>query len=345
MKKLILLLFVLILGGCYNYHELNELGIVNAISLDKIDDNYIVNVQVINTTNNTDTDFTIYEGIGKTLEDAFLNISSSLSKNIYFNSVKFVIISENLALNGIHSILEYFKNKKEINKEFYLLISNNSNNEILSLIDKIENVDTKKMKEILKIDNEYYSMSKMIPFEDILITYLDNKKTLSIPSIYIDNDNIKLGPMVIFNDDKIIHYLTNDESITYNILNNNIHTTFLLINHNNNYMTIKLNNIKIKKKLNNKDIDLFIKLDIEIIESNYNENIKSLIIDDLNNRINNLITISKIYNIDLLNIKDLYYKYNNSYYNKLSKYYLNNINYNIVIDIKSIKNIKKIERN
>lgn len=345
MKKLILILFILVLGGCYNYHELNELGIVNAISIDKNEDNYIINVQIINTSKNDDTDFIIYEGIGKTIEDAFLNISSSLSKNIYLNSVKFIIINENLALNGIHNVLEYIKNNKEINKEFYLLISKNSNDEILKLIDKLENIDTKKMKEILKIDNEYYGISKMIPFEDILINYLDENKILSIPSIYIDNDNIKLGPMVIFNDDKIIHYLTNDDSLTYNILNNNIHTTFILINHDNEYMTIKLNNIKVKKKLNNKDINISIKLDIEVIESSYNGNIKSLVINDLNNRINSIINISKTYNIDLLNIKDLYYKYNNTYYNKLDKYYLNNINYNIVISIEGINNIKKIERN
>ena len=203
-----LILFIFILGGCYNYHELNELGIVNAISIDKDDDNYIINVQIINTERKDDTDFIIYEGIGKTLEDAFLNISPSLSKNIYFNSVKFVIINENLAINGIHNILEYIKNKKEINKEFYLLISKNSNNEVLKLIDDAKNVDTKKMKEILKIDNEYYSISKMIPFEDILITYLDKNKTLSIPSIYIDNNNIKLGPMVIFNNDKLFYHLS-----------------------------------------------------------------------------------------------------------------------------------------
>ena len=55
MKKIILLLIpILLLTGCHNYRELNELAIATAVEVDKIDDKFHLLVQVANPKNQND---------------------------------------------------------------------------------------------------------------------------------------------------------------------------------------------------------------------------------------------------------------------------------------------------
>ena len=47
MKRLIIIFsLVLILSGCYDYRELNDMSVVTGIGIDYKDDKYIVNLEV-----------------------------------------------------------------------------------------------------------------------------------------------------------------------------------------------------------------------------------------------------------------------------------------------------------
>ena len=48
MKKIILLLSIFLLTGCFDYTELNDLSIVSMIIIDKIDNNYSVSFEILN---------------------------------------------------------------------------------------------------------------------------------------------------------------------------------------------------------------------------------------------------------------------------------------------------------
>ena len=48
MKKIILIIFLFLLTGCYDYKEINNLGIVSAIGIDFKDDEYIITLEVLN---------------------------------------------------------------------------------------------------------------------------------------------------------------------------------------------------------------------------------------------------------------------------------------------------------
>ena len=54
MKKIILLLFIFLFTGCFNYGELNKMAIVTSIGIDKVKDKYLVSVQVINGKNDNE---------------------------------------------------------------------------------------------------------------------------------------------------------------------------------------------------------------------------------------------------------------------------------------------------
>ena len=70
-KKLLCVIFIFFLTGCYNYQEINGLAIITAIGIDKKDDKYHVSYQVINpksnssSTDSNQTDFIVIESSEK----------------------------------------------------------------------------------------------------------------------------------------------------------------------------------------------------------------------------------------------------------------------------------------
>ena len=46
-KLIIIFLFPLLITGCVSYTELNELGIIDMILIDKVDDKYVITINMI----------------------------------------------------------------------------------------------------------------------------------------------------------------------------------------------------------------------------------------------------------------------------------------------------------
>ena len=184
MKKILFVIILILFSGCYNYRELNELAIVSAIGIDFKDNKYILTTQIINTKDKDKIDTIIYKDEGNNINEVLNNISKNISKNIFLSSVEIIIINKDIDINNI---IDLFKNK-EINKLSYVLISNNPY-EILNF-KTIEKINSKKIKETIKIYN------KIVTVEDILKNYL-NKKEISIPLIYIENNNLKIDSNII----------------------------------------------------------------------------------------------------------------------------------------------------
>ena len=90
MRKILLVVIILItLTGCYNYRELNDLAIVSAISVSKVDEEYNVIVQVVkpkkeqDTSNINQPNFITFKSKGETLQEAFRLIVKESPKKIY----------------------------------------------------------------------------------------------------------------------------------------------------------------------------------------------------------------------------------------------------------------------
>ena len=74
-KKIFIISILFLLTGCYDQKELNTIAIMTATEINKIDNEYIVNVQVVNPqssdkTVNIQAPFIMYEGKGKTIHEA-----------------------------------------------------------------------------------------------------------------------------------------------------------------------------------------------------------------------------------------------------------------------------------
>src|SRR5574344_833650 len=128
MKKIILLLIILLCtGGCYDYHEINDLGIVVGIGLDYQDDKYLMTYELLNIqkeNNNSEIENKSYiiSAEGNTISDAKVNTEKKIDKTVSFSHLEILLISENLANSGISDMADYFLRNNSITNNFYMIL-------------------------------------------------------------------------------------------------------------------------------------------------------------------------------------------------------------------------------
>lgn len=373
MKKIILLLLpIFILTGCHNYRELNELAIATAVEVDKINDEFHLLVQVANPKNQNDASsanqpqFVTYEATGKTVQEAFRNIVNESSRKIYGMHVQLLVITEDIAKEDLVSMLDFFFRNVEIRKEFYVVLdTSKSDDKLLKVLTPVTNLSSKSILDSLETNNKFMGVSNLVTFNDLMDTYLDDNKELVLPTIYMEgsyeegkNEEILketdsetklfLGNMAVFKDEKLVGYLSKEESIVVNLLKNELQDA--LITHEcgkNKYTTeeITLDKTDIKIDLEKLKVTINIKGSGYIAEYGCEgdltkgKTIKN-INDELNKYIENMVSesiksINTNYNTDIYNFKDMIYKQDYKFYNKIKDNYYDEVFKKLTYEIKS----------
>lgn len=358
MKKVIIILFsVFIVTGCYNYRELNELAIVSAIGINKTDDGYEVVVQVVNTQKQgTDSNstgdqpkFIIYKQKGKTIQEALRYVVLESPKRFYTNHMTLLLISQTIAENGIQDILDYFARDSEVDKQFLVLITKyEKTDDVISTLTALETLNAKNIKDSLLADKNYLGASEVINFEELLSTYLNKRKDITLPSVIIKGkkeegekeDNLKesepstrivLDDIAIFKDNKMVNFLSSKDSINTSILKGNINNTIYTHKCNdNNYTAIEIVKVGVQTKTDNLEVTINVKENATINEINCNMNLRNekeieKLQEDIEKEMEKSIkkTLSKLQDndSDIIGYEDMLYKDNPKMYKKLKDEY------------------------
>lgn len=165
-------------------------------------------------------------------------------------------------------------------------------------------------------------------------------------------DKYLLGGYAIFKNNKLIGYLNNKESINYNILTNNIKNTIITYEcSKNKYLAVEItdSNSSIKTKNNKVSININLKGNINESHCNIditkNKNIKKIsheIEEKLNKEItNDILNVRDNYHTDIYKFKDIIYKHDYSYYQKIKNNY-DEAYQNLDISVKT--NIQLVEK-
>lgn len=373
MKKIILLLLpILFLTGCQNYRELNDLAIATAIEVDKIDNEFQLLVQVANPKNQNDASsanqpqFVTYESKGKTLQEAFRTIVEESSRKIYGMHVQLLVITENIAKEDLQSMLDFFFRNVEIRKEFYVIVdTTKDDNKLLKVLTPVTNLSSQSIMETLETNNKFYGISNLVTFNDLMDNFLDDNKELVLPTIYMDGNyeegkneeilketdtetKIFLGNLAIFKDEKLLGYLTKEESITVNLLKNEIKDTLITQEcEKDKYTTseITLDKTDIKIDIKKKKVTINLKGSGTLAEYQCKANLtKKKVVKKINNELNNYIekmikdsinSINKKYNSDIYNLKDMIYKRDKNYYNKIKNNYYEEVFNKLTYEVNS----------
>ena len=377
MKKILITLsFIFICCGCYNYKELNDLAITSAIGIDKSDDGYKVTAQVVNTQkegtdNNSSSDpkIIIYEHTSKTVQEAVRYMVLESPKRLYPNHMQVIIISENVAKDGILGSLDLFFRDSELQKNFYVLIAKDvSANQILKTLTPADSIVSSNIKKSLESDSSYLGITELVTYDELINTYLNPNKEISLPSVTLKGkmkgsdkiDNIEkadsstkvvLSQMAIFKDDKMIGYLDDKQSIALSFIKGKINNTIIKYKCNGGYVVVETTNSKSSINVDNKgnfrisgDATINeVSCDINLEENKAIDKINKEVNKEVKKNINNTIEyIKNTYNSDVFGFLDIMYKNKYSLYKKVNKDWYNDKFKDSKIDIDV--NIKIIEK-
>ena len=337
MKKIIFVFLIILLTGCYNYSELNDLTIVKCASVDIEDDKYVVSYIISNSKENI-----ILEGKGNTISDAISEMNLMSPKELYIGHMLVYIISEDVAVKGVNDVTDYFFRNSSSKKTFQIIISKGKKaKEILQVISSNYDIPTLNIAKNLTSENSLSST--------INTTLLSFTKSINDPGIEpIANGitiekNIKIEPIAIFKDDKFIKWADEYLSQGITILYNQGNSYKIDANCEDKKVIFNLNNLKIERDFNIDDKVLFnikIKANTEISEMTCNYDLKnnddlnkleSILINSLKSILDKTIYEIKESKIDSIGIGNYIYKHDYLNYLRVKDDYLDNLEVNFEI--------------
>ena len=377
MKKIITILILILLCGCWDYKELNDYSIVTGIAIDKIKNKYEVSVLISNSSKTSsdaeskESDVVVYSGTGDSIFEAFKDIGLISPKEIYIGSFSILIISEEIAKDGIDNVIDVFIRYPSSRKSFYITIARNDKaKDALKIMTPLANFPSQNIADNLSSSTDLQGIIGKTNFNELLSILVQEGINPTINSIHIVGNikkgasqsnlettepktYVKLGTLGIFKNYKLVDFATKEESLGINFINNNVKETYLKIKYKNGYVII--DTTKIKPTINtslNKDtpkIKINIRGEAKIIESNGNinledyktiEKLQKLSNKKINKIINKVLILAKknksdIFGFGLKFYKKYpkYFKKNNDNWNKIFKNL--NINTNVKITLKN----------
>ncbi len=243
----------LLLSGCWDKREINELAISTAISIDKKDDEYHVAAQVVLPTELSmkggmgSSPVTLYEASGKSVNEAIRKLTQVSPRIIYLGHLRVVVISEELAKEGIATTVDFLSRGWEIRSDFYMIVSKGRDaKEILNVQTSLEQIPSNELYNILHTSEANYSSTVAVNFFDLktnlerdgkegVLTGVeilgDPKKGSSKQNVemIIPDAKIKFKELAVFKKDKLVGWLDEQESRGFNEATNQVKSTIGLV--------------------------------------------------------------------------------------------------------------------
>lgn len=330
MKKfLFLFFFVLFLSsGCYDYTELNNMAIVSGISLDYESDTYHVGFEILNTVNPEDNPnqpkVYMVEGNGNSISEAFSDASLEIAKVPYMAHLKTLIISEEVAKNHVEEIIDFLLRDNHIRNIFYLTIAKDTSAlEILKNVDANNPVVSTAIAKL--IDSNLFSnnIAADLNYETFVTNIIDPRKDTYASTLELEEGIIKLGPLAIFHKYNLATYLTEEESVTFNVMNGDakeMHFNIPCPNDEEKFIVltsfdepkseieVEGNSVKIKTEIETRIVENHCKMSFK--EEETYKSLENFIQEKLKTDMKQVMDKSLKYDSDILKIKQTYYQKN-----------------------------------
>ena len=322
MKKILIIILTLLLcTGCFDYKEINDLAIINAIGIDYENDEYIITLEILNDQIDKDSSkITSYTKVGhdKNLTSAIENAADKLSKQLIFNHIKLMILSKSIIEEKFENIIDLFLRNTYFRENFYVISATKNKPETLlnhttneapiastAITDTLESIRYSSNTNVLK------KFDEMV--EEVITYGIDT----CFSNITLKDNEFIVDGMSIFNNYSYKSNLSNEYVKIYNLLTDNFDRPTYTINYDNLSFTTAINNGKINAEIKSGTINVTGNLMGRIIDNDpkYNirdpknlERIDNDFTNLLNKKISEFIKVLQDNNSDILGITRNYYK-------------------------------------
>lgn len=379
MKRIkILILLLPLLSGCYNYRELNELGITTAVSIDYKDNNFYVIAEVINpikqqdASSSNNSPFVNYNSSSSSLQDAFRKVVLESPRQLYAAQLEIIVLSEEVVNNHLEEVLEYFARDPESRTEIKIIVAKTEDStKAITLQTLLTSLSSSNIIKSLDLQSKVLGMSYPVTLNELLNMYIDPYLEVVLPSMTLygnyeigdEKENIttsspkaivKIDGSTITKDNKILGYLDLEESKILNLINGKLKETIIKMNYYDGYIIFEPNRIKVSRELDIKNN--IIKINIsgysktKEIQSNINvkdpkevEKLNKALNMELEKKITDTFnSIREKYGTDVFGFQELYYRTNYKYFKENCTNWYEDIYPKIKLEVKA--NVRLYEK-
>lgn len=250
---LLVALFIIIglLTGCWSRRELNDLAISVGMGFDIKDDQVQVTIQIVNPgevaskkggTGMT-TPVSTFQATSQTIFEALRKISKQSPRRVYSSHLRILVISEELAREGITPILDGISRNHEMRTDFYIVVAKGTTAEnILKILTPIEKIPSNKLYTTLELSEKVWAPTVKVKLDALVSVLQTEGKDPVLTGIQIKGDprngidksnleriapssNLQYSGVAIFKKDKLIGWLNEKESKGYNYIIDNVKST------------------------------------------------------------------------------------------------------------------------
>lgn len=352
-KKILIIFIVFLLTGCWNYKELNSLAISTAMAIDKVDDEYEVSILIANSKKSQvsskegESQTIVYSGKGKSLSKALKEIDLKNPRQTYIGHLSVIIVSEDVAKEGMLGMLDLLLRNSESTKRFYLAVAKDVKaKDIVSILSPLETFPAQNIATNISVSKESQAVSTAIIYSKFIENLIKKGINPILSSITIEGDIkdgkkddslqksqpdaiVKTSQIAIFKKDKFLTFASNEESRGINLINNEI-TEMILEVEDGCTTIVKASEMNTKFNINSDlSVDIIVDGRGNIIENNCDidlqksDNIKK--IEKLTNKqikklIQKGIKLTKKYKTDIFGFGNSLYKKDPKKFNRIKNW-------------------------
>lgn len=248
---LICLLMLLTATGCWSRKELNELAIVLAMGIDKAGEELRVSIQVVEPEQVSSqkggggarSAITTYNIVAPTITEALRKITIEMPRKPFLAHLRVLVISEDLAKEGINKILDGISRDNQFRTDFYIIVTKGSSAiDVLSINTELEKLPANTLHDALRTSEAEWAPTKSVTLDKLINNLIATGKQPVITGIKLvgevdigktreNVDQVKADSyliyeeLAIFRNDKLIGWFDVAESKGYNYIMGNLKRT------------------------------------------------------------------------------------------------------------------------
>ena len=261
----------LCLVGCWNSRELNSLAFMIAMGIDKTEDGILLTVQVLNPraiasqkTVNEPT-VVVYTEEGKDTIELIRKIITQSSRKINATHLQTVIFGEEFAKEGVSDVLDFLSREHQVRTDMYFAVAEGlTANSVLNNLTKLDTNPSVKLYSSIKASDEIWAGTKSVKIISLINCIISDGKNAVITGVHLAGDSqaddtldklkvikadpIKIMDLAVFQDDKLVGWLDEEESKGYNYIIGHVSSTMGYVeDKNTGKITTEVTNAKSKR--------------------------------------------------------------------------------------------------
>lgn len=232
-------MLLLVMPGCWNYTEIDDMSIVAGVAIDKnkADGKLQMTVEMVDTQGGLQQNqagFKTLSFTGNTIFEIARDMISTTGKKLLWSHAKVIIFSEEVAREGLIKAIDWYSRDTETRSDVFIFVSEQKNaRDVINQNSTTEAIMSFELAQMMR-DEKYVSSAPVVEIWDFIDKLETSGYSAVAPLVYINEKNGRKNERVdgtaVFVKDKMVGKLNGKETKSMLFAKNDIKGGVLEVN-------------------------------------------------------------------------------------------------------------------